>query len=171
MSLALAPLALPLPTIDGQLWMVHQRTRPHHCTGRHHCPCAPSSPDKVLPSHPHPKLGGLPTPTKTLTTLARATSPCHSVVLSPPTFSTTSSTPSLLPLTFSSKVLLFSGGGTAHLFCVGNPPPQKRTQCKHQPCRAGQHHGPRAPDQQEHLLCGWQHRSRAPYQSTSNGWA
>jgi hypothetical protein len=43
-------------------------------------PHAPSLPDKVLTSHPHPPLKGLPTPTKTLTTLAPVTSPCCSVV-------------------------------------------------------------------------------------------
>jgi hypothetical protein len=131
-SLALAPLAIPLPIVDGQLRMVRQCARPRRCTGRRHRSCMPSPPDKVLPSHPHPMLGGLPMPTKTLTTLAPATSPCCSVVSSPPTFSTTSPTPSLLPFTFSSKVLLSSKGGTAHPFCVGNPPPQKCTRRKHQ---------------------------------------
>jgi hypothetical protein len=163
-SLALAPLAIPSPIIDGQLWTVRQRAQPCCCTGCHHHPCAPSPPGKVLPSHPHPTLGGLPTPTKTLTTLARATSPCCSVVPSPLTFSTTSPTPSLLPFTFSSKVLLSLGGGTVHPFCVGNPPPQKRTQRKHQPCCACQRHGPWAPNPQEHLLCGRRHRPRAPNQ-------
>jgi hypothetical protein len=67
--LALAPLALPSPTVDGQLWTVRQRARPCHCTGFRHYPHVPSPPDKVLP-HPHQTLGGLPTPTKTLTTLA-----------------------------------------------------------------------------------------------------
>jgi hypothetical protein len=37
--------------------------------------------------------------------------------------------------------------------------------------RVGRHHGPRAPNPQEHLLRGWQHRPRAPNQSTVNGWA
>jgi hypothetical protein len=32
-----------------------------------------------------------------------------------------------LPSAVSSEVLLSSGGGTANPFCVGNPPPQKRT--------------------------------------------
>jgi hypothetical protein len=126
-SLALAPPAIPSPIVDGQLRMVRQRALPHCCTGRRHCPCAPSPPDKVLPSQPHPMLGGLLMPTTTLTTLARATSPRCSVVSSPPTFTTTSHTPSLLPFTFSSKVHLSLGGGTAHPFCVGNPPPQKCT--------------------------------------------
>ncbi len=38
-------------------------------------------------------------------------------------------------------------------------------------CRVGRHHGPWAPNPQEHLLCGRQHRPRAPNQSTENGWA
>jgi hypothetical protein len=163
-SLALAPSAIPLPIVDCQLRRVRQCAQPCRRTGRRHRPCAPSPPDKVLPSHPHPTLGGLPTPTKTLTTLVRATSPCCSVVLSPPTFSTTSPTPSLLPFTFSSKVLLSSGGGTTHPFCVGDPPPQKRTRRKHQPWHAGQRRGPWAPNPQEHLLRGWRHRPRAPIQ-------
>jgi hypothetical protein len=159
-SLALAPSAIPSPIVDGQLRTVRQRARPCRCTGCHHRPRAPSPPDEVLPSHPHPMLGGLPTPTKTLTTLAQATSPCRSVVLSPPTFLTTSPTPSLLPFafTFSREVLLFLGGGTAHPFCVGNPPPQKCTQCKHQPHCARRRHGPWAPNPQEHLLPGRRHR-------------
>jgi hypothetical protein len=163
-SLALAPLAIPSPIVNGQLRTVRQRARPCRCTGRRHRPRVPSPPDKVLPSHPHPTLGGLPPPTKTLTTLAQATSPCCSVVLSPPTFLTTSLTPSLLPFTFSSEVLLSSGGGTAHPFCVGNPPLQKRTRRKHQPRHACQRHGPWAPNPQEHLLCGRRHRPRAPNQ-------
>jgi hypothetical protein len=111
MSLAPAPLAIPLPIVNGQLRMVCQHAQPCRCTGHCHRPRAPSPPDEVLPSHPHPMLEGLPTPTKTLTTLAPATSPCFSVVSSPPTFSTTSPTPSLLPFTFSSEVLLSLGEG------------------------------------------------------------
>jgi hypothetical protein len=172
-SPALAPLALPLPTVDGQHRTVRRRAQPCRCTGYRHRPCVPNPPDEVLPSHPHPMLGRLPTPTKTLTMLARATSPCCSVVSSPLTSLTTSSTSSLLPFTFSSKVLLSLGGGTALPFCVGgqNPPPWKCSQRKHQPCCSGQHHGPRAPNLQEHLLRGRQHRPRAPNQSTSTGWA
>jgi hypothetical protein len=163
-SLTLALLAIPSPIVSGQLRMVHQRSRPCCCTGCRHHPCAPSPPDKVLPSHPHPMLGGLPTPTKTLTMLAQVTSPCCSVVLSSPAFLTMSPTPSLLPFTFSSKVLLFWGGGTAHPFCVGNPPPQKRTQRKHQSRHAYQRHGPWAPNPQEYLLCGGHHWPHAPNQ-------
>jgi hypothetical protein len=147
-ALALAPLAIPSPIVDGQLQMVRQRAQPHCCTGCCHQPCTPSPPDKVLPSHPHPTLGGLSTPTRTLTTLVRGTPPCCSVMLSPPTSSRTSSTPSLLPSIFSGKVLLSSGGGTAYPFCVGgqNSPPWKHLQRKHQPHCAGRRHGPRAPD-------------------------
>jgi hypothetical protein len=172
-SLALAPVAIPLPIVDGQFQMVHKRARTHPCTGCCHRPHAPSPPDKVLPSHPHPTLGGLPTPTMTLATLARVTPPYCSVMLSPPTSSMTSSTLTLLSSIFSGEVLLSSGGGTAHPFCVGgqNTPPQKRSQCKHQPRCAGRRHGPRAPNPQEHLLCGRRHRPRAPNQSTLNGWA
>jgi hypothetical protein len=38
-------------------------------------------------------------------------------------------------------------------------------------CCVGCRHGPRAPNPQEHLLCGRQHRPHAPNQSTVNGWA
>jgi hypothetical protein len=166
-SLALALSAIPSPIIDGQLQTVRQRARPCCCTGCCHRPCAPSPPDKVLPSHPHPMLGGgLPMPTTILTTLARVTPSCCSVMSSPLTSSMTSSTPTLLPSIFSGEVLLSLGGGTAHPFCVGgqNPPPRKRSQRKHQPCHAGRRHGPRAPDPQEHLLCERQHWPRAPNQ-------
>ncbi len=160
-SLALAPAAIPSPIVDGQLQMVCQRAQTCCRTGCHHRPCKPSPPDEVLPSHPHPTLGGLPTPTTTLATLARATPPCMS---SPTTSLRTSSTLTLLPSIFSGEVLLFSGGGTAHPFCVGgqNTPPWKRSRCKHRPRCAGQRHGPRDPDPQEHLLCGRWHRPRAP---------
>jgi hypothetical protein len=172
-SLALAPLAIPSPTLNSQLRTVCQCARPRRCTGCRHRPCVPSPPDKVLPSHPHPMLGGLPKPTTTLPMLAQATPPCCSVMSSPPTSSTTSSTPSLLPSIFSGEVLLSSGGGTAHPLCVGgqNPPPQKRSQRKHQPCCSGRCHGPRAPNPQEHILCKRQHRLCAPNKSTLNGWA
>jgi hypothetical protein len=124
---------------DGQLRTVQLHARHRHHTGCHHRPCSPSPPEEVLPSHPHPMLGGLPTPTKTLITLVQATTPCCSVVSSTPTSSMTSSTPSHLPFTFSSQVLLSLGGGTTHPFCVGglNPPPRKCSRCKHQPHHAG----------------------------------
>ncbi len=37
--------------------------------------------------------------------------------------------------------------------------------------RVGRQHGPRAPNPQEHLLCGRQHQPCTPNQSTVNGWA
>jgi hypothetical protein len=132
-SLTLAPLALPSPTVDAQLRTVRQRTQPCQRTGHCHCPCVPSPPDKVLPSHPQPMLGGLPTLTKILTTLVQATSPCCSLVSSPPTSLTTPSTPSLLPFTFSNKVCLSSREGTVHPFCAGgqDSPPRKCSWRKH----------------------------------------
>jgi hypothetical protein len=82
------------------------------CTGRRNIPRAPSSFVKVAP-HTHPNLlpGVLPTPT--LTMLARATSPCRSVVSSPTPALTTPHTPSLHPFTFIHGTLLSSGGGNA----------------------------------------------------------
>ncbi len=162
MSLALAPLAIPLPIVNGQLWTVRRHARPHRRTGCRHRPCAPSPPDKVLPSHPHPTKEGLSTPTNSPNLLARATTRSGTPSLAPPL--TASSTPSLLPFTFGSKVCLSSEGVVARPFCVGNPPPQKRTRCKHQPCHACQCHGPWAPNAQEHLLRGWGHRPRTPNQ-------
>jgi hypothetical protein len=173
-SLALAPLALPLPTIDGQLWMVRQCTSPWHFTGHHHRPCTPSPPDEGPPSLPQQMMGGSPTPTATHTRLARATSPCHSQVSSPPTSLMTPSPPYLLPFTFSDKACLPLGGATAHPFRDRGKPPTwkwKHTQRKRHPCRVCQHHGPRAPNQPELFLCRQHHQPCAPNQSTSNGWA
>ncbi len=48
-SLALAPLALTLPTVDGQLRMVCQCAWPCCCTGCRHRPCAPSPPERSYP--------------------------------------------------------------------------------------------------------------------------
>jgi hypothetical protein len=114
---------------------------------------------------------GLSTPTEPPKLLARATTCSGTLSLAPSL--TASSTPSLLPFTFNSKVCLSLEGVVAHPFCAGGltPPPQKCTQCKHQPLCICQRHGPRAPDPQEHLLLGRRHRPRAPNQSTSNGWA
>jgi hypothetical protein len=88
---------------------------------------APSPPDKVPPSHPHPTPEGLSIPTAPPTLLARAALSLGMPSLAP--FFTASSTPSLLPFTFGSKVFLSLGGGVAHPFCVGGPtpPPQKCT--------------------------------------------
>jgi hypothetical protein len=161
-SLALAPLAIPSPIINGQLWMVRRCTQPRCCTGRRHHPCVPSPPAEVLPFHPHPTKEGLSMPTNPPNLLARATTCSGTPSLAPPSMA--SSTPSLLPFTFCSEVCLSSEGVVAHPFCVGNPLPQKRTQCTHQPCRACQHHGPWAPNPQEHLLCEQRHQPRAPNQ-------
>jgi hypothetical protein len=168
MSLALAPSAIPLPIVDGQLRTVRQHAQPRLCTDCYHRPCAPSPPDEVLPSHPHPTVEGLSMPTNPPNLLARATTCSGMPSLAPPL--TASSTPSLLPFTFGSKVCLFSEGVAAHPFCAGGltPPPRKRTQRKHQPLCVCRRHGPRAPDPQEHLLCGRGHRPRAPNQSTLN---
>ncbi len=169
MSLPLAPLAIPSPILDGQLWMVRRRAQPCHRTGRRHHPCTPSPPDKVLPSHPHPTVEGLSMPTNPPNLLARVTTRSGMLSLAPP--STASSTPSLLPFTFGSEVCLSLEGVVAHPFCAGGltPPPRKCTRRKHRPLRVCHHHGPRAPNPQEHLLRGWQHRPRAPNQSTLNG--
>ncbi len=49
--------------------------------------------------------------------------------------------------------------------------PQTTCRCS-RPChRVCRRNGPQAPNPQEHLLCGRQHRPRAPKQSTVNGWA
>jgi hypothetical protein len=107
MSLALALSAIPLPIVNGQLRTVRRRARPHRRTGRRHCPCAPSPPDEVLPSHPHPTKEGLSTPTNPPNLLARATTCSGTPSLAPP--STASSTPSLLPFTFGSEEHLLCG--------------------------------------------------------------
>jgi hypothetical protein len=125
-SLALAPSALtsptvnsqPSPTVDSQLQMVcrsaqprrstGQRARPHRRTGRCHQPHAPNpSCDEAPPSHPHPTLAGTSTPTFTPPTLsARASSTTRLGTPSLVPSSTASSTPSLLPFTFGSELLL-----------------------------------------------------------------
>jgi hypothetical protein len=130
-SLALAPLAIPPPIIDGQLRTVGRRTQPCCCTGCRHRPCAPSPTDKVLPSHPHPTVEGLSMPTEPPNLLARATSRSGTPSLA--TSLAESSTPSLLPFTFGSEVCLSLEGVVAHPFCAGGltPPPWKRMQCKH----------------------------------------
>jgi hypothetical protein len=171
MSLALAPSAIPLTIIYGQLRMVRQHARPCRCTGRRHRPCVPSPPDEVLPSHPHPTVEGLSTPTNPPNLLVRATTRSGTPSLAPPL--TAFSTPSLLLFTFGSKVCLSLEGVVAHPFCADGltPPPRKRKQRKHRPLCVCRHDGPRAPNPQEHLLRGWQHWPRAPNQSTSNGQA
>jgi hypothetical protein len=49
--------------------------------------------------------------------------------------------------------------------------PQTVCCCSQPCCCVGRHHGPWAPNPQEHLLCGRRHRPYAPNQSTENGWA
>jgi hypothetical protein len=131
MSLALAPSAIPSPIVDGQLWMVRQHTRPCRCTGCRRRPCAPSPPDKVLSSHPHPTVEGLSIPTNPPNLLARVTTCSGTPSLASPL--TASSTPSLLSFTFGNKVCLSLEGVVAHPFCAGGltPPPRKHTQRKH----------------------------------------
>jgi hypothetical protein len=85
------------------------------------------------------------------------------------------------PTMYKDAVLLTMGGSlcakslvVAPLSC---PSPtvdgQLQTACRRsQPrCHVGRRHSPWAPNPQEHLLCGQQHRPRAPNQSTVNGWA
>jgi hypothetical protein len=158
-SLALAPLAIPSPIVNGQLRTVRRRAQPCRRTGRRYRPHAPSPPDEVLPSHPHPTKEGLSMPTNPPNLVARATTRSGTLSLATPL--TASSTPFLLPFTIGSEVCLSSEGVVAHPFCVGNPPPQKHTRHKHQPCCAHQCHGPWA---QEHLLRGRRHWPRAPNQ-------
>ncbi len=145
-----------------------RRAQPCRHTGCRHRPCVPSPPDEVLPSHPHLTVEGLSTPTNPPNLLVRATTRSGTPSLASPL--TASSTPSLLPFTFGSEVCLSLEGVVAHPFCDGGltPPPRKRTQRKHQPLCVCRRHGPRAPNPQEHLLCGWRHWSRAPNQSTLN---
>ncbi len=168
-SLALALLAIPSPIVDDQLRMVRQCAQPCRCTGSCRRPCTPNPPDEVLPSHPHPTVEGLSTPSNPPNLLARAPIRSGTPSLAPPSMA--SSTPSLLPFTFGSEVCLSLEEVVAYPFCAGGltPPPWKRKQCKHQPLCICLCHGPRAPNPQEHLLCGWGHRPRAPNQSTLNG--
>jgi hypothetical protein len=112
-SPALAPLAIPSPIVNGQLRIVRQRAQ--HCrrTGHHHCPCAPSPPDEVLPSRPHPTKEGLSMPTNPLNLLVRATTRSGTLALAPPL--TASSTPSLLPFTFDRSI--FGGSCCPSILC------------------------------------------------------
>jgi hypothetical protein len=137
------------------------RARPRRRTGRRNIPRAPSCFVEMAPTHPELSQGGLPPPTSTM--LARATSPCRSVVSSPTPASTTPHTPSLHPFTFNDGTLLSSGGGNAPPFseCGPTPPQQKRTRRKLRPGRVCRRHGPRAPNLLEPLLCGRRHRSLA----------
>ena len=139
--------ALPSPDVDSQRQTVRPRARPRRRTGRRNIPRAPSSFVKVAPTHPELLQGGLPTPTPTM--LARATSPCCSVVSSPTPASTTPHPPSLHPFTFDDGTIHSSEGGNAHPFRArGLPlPPWKRTRRKYRPHRTCRRHQPRAPNQ------------------------
>ena len=106
--------ALPSPDNDSQRQTVRPRARPRRCTGRRNIPQAPNSYVAVAPAHPKLLQGGLPTPTSTM--LARATSPCCSVVSSPTPASTTPHPPSLHPFTFDDGPIHSSEGGNAHPF-------------------------------------------------------
>jgi hypothetical protein len=139
-------LAQPPDTVNTLQWTVCRCLWPCHCTGRRNGPPAPSSPNKALPSHPHPTMGGRPLPTATTTTMVE-----RHIILTPMVLS-----PSLLPTTFRTRHCLSQGGGDAHPFrvCGMTLPPQKCTQHKHHLHCVCQQHCPRAPDPQEHLLCG-----------------
>ncbi len=85
------------------------------------------------------------------------------------------------PTTYKDAVLATMGGSLCMKSLVVAPlsrpsttvndQPQMACCCSRPCCRVGRRHGPRAPNPQEHLLCGQQHRPRAPNQSTVNGWA
>jgi hypothetical protein len=102
------------------------------------------------------------TPSHVPPSMVRASSPTCSRTSSTVPLSTTSFTPSSHPVK-----------GDAHQFRDGDPPlpPWKHSQRKHHPHHVCRHHGPQAPNPQEHLLRGRQHRPRAPNESTVNGWA
>ncbi len=85
------------------------------------------------------------------------------------------------PTMYKDAVLATMGGSlrakslvVASLSCLSTTvDDQLQTACRRSRpcCRVGCRHGPRAPNPQEHLLCGRRHRPRAPNQSTVNGWA
>jgi hypothetical protein len=52
-SLILAPVALPLPAVDGQLWTVRQRAQPRCCVGQCHGPWAPNPQAHILRGRRH----------------------------------------------------------------------------------------------------------------------
>jgi hypothetical protein len=143
--------ALPSPDVNSQRQTVRPRARPCRRTGRRNIPRAPSSFVEVAPTHPELLQGGLPTPTSTM--LARATSPCCSVVSSPTPASTTPHPPSLHPFTFDDGTIHSSEGGNAHPFCAQglSLPPWKRTRRKYRPNHTCRRHQPCAPNQ----FTGW----------------
>ena len=139
--------ALPSPDVNSHRQTVPPHARPRRRTGRRNIPRAPSSLVEVAPTHPELSQGGLPTPTSTM--LARATSPCCSVVSSPTPASTTPHPPSLHPFTFDDGTIHSSERGNAHPFCARglSLPPWKRTRRKYRPNRTCRRHQPRAPNQ------------------------
>ncbi len=151
-----APLPTQAPAAISHLPTACQCKRPRCRHGRCNLPWAPSPSDKAPPSHPPPPLEGCSKLPLT-TTSATASYPYP---------------PSLQPFSFGSISSTYSEGGDAHPFPHRGLtlPPRKHTRQKHRPCHACQHHGPRAPDPQEHLLRRRQHRPRAPNQSTCHGW-
>ncbi len=85
------------------------------------------------------------------------------------------------PTTYKGAVLATMGGSLRTKSLVVAPFSRPSTMVDDQPhtaCRrnqprrrVGPRHGPRAPNPQEHLLCGRRHRPHTPNQSTENGWA
>ena len=168
----------PIPTLGGGLpscivntqqtvpqcyWLGRRHGR------RHHEPRAPNlSCDAALPSHPHPTLGGTSTPTIALPTRsAQAMYLLRSESSSISLFSMTSSSPSSLHFKMSGSSSTNSKGRFLDFFRDGDKPvpPQKRSRRHHCTRHTGRHHGPRAPDLQEHLIS----RPRVP-KPTCHGW-
>jgi hypothetical protein len=100
----------------------------------------------------------------------------------PPSAPPTAETPAPhRPTTYKDAVLATMGGSLCakslvvalfpHPSTTVDDQPQTACRCSQPRRRVGRRHGPRAPNPQEHLLCGQQHRPRAPNQSTVNGWA
>jgi hypothetical protein len=181
---------------DGQPRTVCRHARPRRRTGRCNRPQVPSPPAEAatvssttcsgMPSTVPPEAARassttcLGTPSTVPPKAARASSstrsgtPLHVPPLmarasSPPCLRTLSTVP---PLTTSFTPSSHPVKGDAHQFRDGDPllPPQKRSRRKHHPCRVCRRHGPRAPNPQEHLLHGRQHRPRTPNKSTRHGW-
>ncbi len=83
------------------------------------------------------------------------------------------------PTTYKDAVLATMGGSLCAKSLVMAPlsrqettvddQPQMACRCSRPRRRVGRRHGPWAPNPQEHLLRGRQHRPRAPNQSTVNG--
>jgi hypothetical protein len=172
----------PIPTLGGGLpsCIVNTQQKVPRCyrpCRRHGCRLQPRAPnlscDAALPSHPYPTLGGTSTPTIALPTRsAQAMYLLRSESSSISLFSMTSSSPSSLHFKMSGSSSTNSKGRFLDFFRDGDKPvpPQKRSRRHHCTRHTGRHHGPRAPDLQEHLLSGRRHWPRAPNQSTCHGW-